>query len=280
MLKSWRFRIAAVLTAVLIICLICRAVNNKFFPPEQNEAALHHKIVTVTTAAKTTAAAEIHDAESTLTAVTEILTEPEYVMTAAEPYLSHQKAEWMKERTALLADTCPDFIGWLFMADTEIDNAVVQGTDNMYYLSHAPDGRELNVGTLFLDYRCDRGFADSTNILFGHNMQSGMFGDISYFEERESFDRHRYGWLMTPQQLYRIDFFALAIVSGYDELYDVPCESKQWIERIAENSVQYRETEFSESDRYIAFSTCSAAFENAREMFTGKLVHVEDNYTK
>ena len=280
MLRSWRFRIAALLTAVLIICLICRGANNRSVLPERNESAVHHEIVTVTTAAKTTAATETYTTETTLTAVTEMLTEHEYVMTAAEPYLSRQKAEWMRERTALLAETCPDFIGWLFMADTEIDYAVVQGTDNMYYLSHAPDGRELDVGTLFLDYRCDRDFADGTNILFGHNMQSGMFGDIRHFEEDENFDSHRYGWLMTPQQLYRIDFFALAVVSGYDELYDVPCEPQQWIERIAENSVQYRETEFLEGDRYIAFSTCSAAFEDARAMFTGKLVPVEDTYTK
>ncbi|MCQ2468926.1 MAG: class B sortase [Ruminococcus sp.] len=278
MLRSWRAWTLAVLTALLIFCLICRAAGDKDAVRELNEAAVHHEIVTLTTAAKTVTVTSVSAVETTQTAVTAAPTEPEYAMTAAEPYLSEQKAEWLKERVNLLAGTCPDFIGWLFMADTSIDNAVVQGTDNQYYLTHAPDGRELEIGTIFLDCRCDRHFSDAANILYGHNMQSGMFGDLSYFEDADSFESHRYGWLMTPDQLFCIDFFAIAEVSAYDELFDVPCESQAWISRVAENAVQYRDTDISDSDRYIALSTCSSFQDGARTFFTGKLIPIEANY--
>ena len=280
MLKSFRFWAAIVLTVILAVCLFYKAHQQKQHPPEPPPAA---SIVTVTTTVPT--------ALNTLTtsapplSVTETSTETtvsEYPNSAAEPFLSKQKYEDMQRRVATLSKDCPDFIGWLYLADSSIDYAVVQGADNFYYLSHAPDGREYQLGTIFLDYRCDRRFSDSTNILFGHNMVSGMFGDLRSWRSQEAFDAHRYGWLLTPDALFRIDFFALSVTSGYDALYDVPCAAEEWRGRLLEQALFARDLDFSADDRYLMFSTCAADFEAARLQFTGRLVTVsaEDDFLR
>ena len=48
------------------------------------------------------------------------------------------------------AAASPDVIGWLTVPDTQIDYPLVQGTDEMYYLSHDALGNESMTGSLFL----------------------------------------------------------------------------------------------------------------------------------
>lgn len=169
-----------------------------------------------------------------------------------------------------------DLIGWIYIADSDIDYPVVQGTDNQYYLHHSPDGGENELGTIFLDSKCKSDFSDTQNILFGHNMQRGMFGDIRAFKEKANFDAHRYGWLFTKDRLYRIDFYALTIVSAFHKLYDIPTDNAEWQKYVRDNSLYYTETEFAGEDHFIALSTCAADFENARALFIGRLTYVQE----
>lgn len=168
----------------------------------------------------------------------------------------------------------PDTVGWIEMFGTNINYPVVQGTDNQYYLHHAPDGSENILGTIFLSYQCAPDFSDDLNILYGHNMQSGMFGDIRRFKEQDEFVSHRYGWLLTKEALFRIDFYALAIISAYDELYDIPADSSAWQEALRARSMHYTETEPAADLPVLALSTCAVDFGDARALFTGRLVHI------
>ena len=200
------------------------------------------------------------------------ITAEEYQLSAAEPWLSRSKAEDIAAKVNELHEKHPDFVGWLYMADSDIDYPVVQGTDNEYYLSHAPDGSFYRSGTLFLDWRCSKDLTDGTNIIFGHNMKQGMFGDIRSYRNNEAFDAHRYAWFVTPDKVYRIEFFALSIVSGFDILYDVPCDLNEWHDRLLEKAEYQRDVKI--TDKLIAFSTCASDFENARALFAGVMTEL------
>jgi sortase B len=211
---------------------------------------------------------------------TEFFNQPETLGTAEEdasvPCLSEQKISEITERFKIASNYSESLIGWIYLANSEIDYPVVQGNDNQYYLHHAPDGTPNELGTIFLDYHCSYDFSDKQNILFGHNMDYGMFGDIRSFKDRDNFEKHRYGWLFTKDYLYRIDFFALVIVSAYDSVYDIPADNTAWLTAMEENSLYLTETELSEEDCFIALSTCASDFEDARALFTGKLVPVRE----
>ncbi len=172
-----------------------------------------------------------------------------------------------------LNNAYPDAIGWLYIPNTSISYPVMQSDDNDYYLSHAYDGSYLKAGSVFLDHRCENRFMNPINIVYAHNMKNGsMFAGVLNFTNSAYFDSHRYGWLSTPETVYRVDFFSCAKGDWHDELYDGSMPVSQWITHIADRSAVFRDADFSENDRFISLSTCSYEFQNARTILTGKLV--------
>ena len=84
-----------------------------------------------------------------------------------------------------------DLIGWLKIADINIDYPVMQTNDNTYYLDHNFDGKYDKNGCLFLDYQCDVVNRNTNLIIYGHNMQSGkMFGSLSKYSSEEYYKEH------------------------------------------------------------------------------------------
>ncbi len=168
-----------------------------------------------------------------------------------------------------------DALGWLYIPDTAISYPVMQSDDNDYYLSHAFDGSRLQAGSVFLDYRCEGHFLNNINIVYGHNMKNGtMLAGVLKFSDNAYFDAHRYGWLATPDTVYRIDFFSCARADWHDSLYDGGTAVSEWVPHVCEKSVVSREMTYSNDDRFISLSTCSYEFRNARTILSGKLVEM------
>lgn len=271
MVRRARVLIAVMFLAILTFCLIwrsCTAKEQNELPPLNYSESTSPE--TVYTTASTTSAMSSSTEKPSIAATGSA---DEYQPSASEPWLSRSKAEEITAKVQELHSQWPDFIGWLYMSDSDIDYPVVQGTDNEYYLSHAVDGRYYRSGTLFLDWQCSRDLSDGTNIIFGHNMQNGMFGDIRSYRNDEAFDSHRYAWFFTPDKVYLIEFFALSIVSGYDILYDVPCDLNEWHDRLLETAEYQRDVPM--TDKLVAFSTCASDYENARALFAGVLTAQE-----
>ncbi len=271
MVRRARVLIAVMLLAILTFCLIwrsCTAKEQNELPPlNYNESTSPE---TVYTTASTTSAMSSATENASIAATGSA---DEYQLSASEPWLSRSKAEEITAKVQELHSQFPDFIGWLYMADSDIDYPVAQGADNEYYLSHAINGSYYRSGTLFLDWRCSRDLSDGTNIIFGHNMQNGMFGDIRSYRNDETFDSHRYAWFFTPDKVYLIEFFALSIVSGYDIMYDVPCDLNEWHDRLLETAEFQRDVTM--TDKLVAFSTCASDYENARALLAGVLTAQE-----
>lgn len=172
-----------------------------------------------------------------------------------------------------LNNAYPDAIGWLYIPDSSINYPVMQSDDNDYYLSHAYDGSYLRAGSVFLDNRCENRFMNPINIVYAHNMKNGsMFAGVLKFADSAYFDSHRYGWIATPETVYRIDFFSCAKADMNDELYDGSTLINEWLSHLYDASVVWENADFSGNDRFISLSTCSYEFENARTILTGKLV--------
>ena len=84
-----------------------------------------------------------------------------------------------------------DLIGWLKIADINIDYPVMQTNDNTYYLDHNFDNKYDKNGCLFLDYQCDVINRNTNLIIYGHNMQSGkMFGSLSKYSDEAYYKEH------------------------------------------------------------------------------------------
>ena len=193
--------------------------------------------------------------------------------TAVSDTLPDDVRQNLIESAQAMNNAYPDAVGWLYIPDSSVNYPIMQGDDNDFYLHHAYDGSSLKSGSIFLDYRCENRFMNPINIVYGHNMSNGsMFAGLLKFADSAYFDRHRYGWLSTPEAVYRVDFFSCAKADMYDELYDGSTLINDWLSHLYNASVVWENADFSENDRFISLSTCSYEFENARTILTGKLV--------
>ena len=113
-------------------------------------------------------------------------TGPQFTLddTTAEP------KEVLEEFQALLNKN-QKLIGWLKIADTNIDYPVMQTSDNEYYLDHNLEQEYDKNGSIFMDKDCDV-IKPSTNfILYGHHMQSGrMFGNLDKYSKESYYEEH------------------------------------------------------------------------------------------
>lgn len=95
------------------------------------------------------------------------------------------------EQYKILYNKNKSLIGWLKIADTNIDYPVMQTVDNEYYLSHNLNQEYDKNGSIFLDKDCDV-LKPSTNlIVYGHHMQSGkMFGGLDKYSKESYYKEH------------------------------------------------------------------------------------------
>lgn len=183
--------------------------------------------------------------------------------------------EKLKEQTQELCTNIDNSIGWINVPETKINYPVMYSGDNDFYLHRAVDGSYLRVGSIFLDYRCNSDFTSRINILYGHNMSDGsMFADVMKFIDSSYFDSHNYGWLSTPNAVYKIDFFSVSQPENYDDFYDVNSDINLWLESLRENSFIWRNIGISEEDRFISLSTCTGSEGSSRTVLTGKLCKI------
>ena len=166
-------------------------------------------------------------------------------------------------------------IGWINVPETKINYPVMYSGDNDFYLHRAVDGSYLRVGSIFLDYRCNSDFTSRINVLYGHNMSDGsMFADVMKFIDSSYFNSHNYGWLSTPNAVYKIDFFSVSQPENYDDFYDVNSDVNLWLDDLRANSFIWRNIGISENDQFISLSTCTDSEGSSRTVLTGRILEV------
>ncbi|MBQ2854203.1 MAG: class B sortase [Oscillospiraceae bacterium] len=176
---------------------------------------------------------------------------------------------------ALLREEGPDIVGWLYGADTPINNPVVQGDDNEYYVNRLPDGTTNANGSLFMDYRNLPDLSDRNTIVYGHNMKSGkMFGSLNKYRTQSYYDTHPVLWLLTPEQAYRIDLIAGMVTPSDSDTYEVFSSDEEfrlYLEEAVARSTFVSNVDIAAVDRIIILSTCSYEYATARYVLVGAL---------
>ena len=86
-----------------------------------------------------------------------------------------------------------DIVGRVSISGTNIDEYIVQGVDNDYYLNNNLNKEEDILGSVFLDYR--NSFDDRKLLLFGHNarkLKDAPFHDLEYYIDESYYSNHKY----------------------------------------------------------------------------------------
>ena len=121
-----------------------------------------------------------------------------------------------------LTEINDDVIGWIYMeAIDSINYPIVQGVNNETYLHHTYEGNYNFAGTIFIDYENSRDFSDCNTFVYGHNMKNGsMFAQLKkYVNTKDTFEKSRYFWILTPDADYRYEIIAAYTTGVKSETY-------------------------------------------------------------
>lgn len=203
-------------------------------------------------------------------------TEQVYVSAESAQYEVYKPAEDSASFEELRAIN-PDVFGWLTIYGTGVDYPLLQGEDNIVYLSTDATGQYSTAGSIYLDSHNAKDFSDYNSIIHGHHMESSaMFGDLSKFSDKSFFDTHQYGNLYVDGRDYGIVFFEYALVDAYDDwVYKRPITDKaaqeEFLEQIMSKADFLRQADQRSAEHILILNTCNASITNGRSVLIGYL---------
>ena len=128
---------------------------------------------------------------------------------------------------------------------------------------------------MFLDWRCNSDFTSQNNIIYGHNMKTGlMFASLMNYKQQYYYDIHPYFYLYTPSQTYKVNLFAGCIVEHDADVYSLTL-SDSYIQECIQNST-FKSSYGAPTGNILTLSTCDYDFDNARYVVMGELVPVKN----
>ena len=192
----------------------------------------------------------------------------------------------MLEDYAALHEQNPQMVGWLHIADAEIDYPVMQSSveEPDYYLSHAFDRSDDSNGTLFIDARNNYIDRDDNIIIYGHNMKSGMmFGSLKKYLDEDYMNAHKTIEFNTlyEKSTYEVIAVGLGKVEYQDEdtfrYYNFlnagsEAEFNDYLNNVSQLAVLGTPIDASYGDELLTLSTCNSYTEDGRMFVLAKKI--------
>ncbi len=170
----------------------------------------------------------------------------------------------------------PDVVGYVYSANTTLQLPIVQSADEggEYYLYRDIDGKDNKNGTVFLDIRCNSDFTSQNNLIYGHNMKTGMmFASLMNYKSQSYYEAHPYFYLYTPNQTYKVNLFAGCIVDHDADVYATSLSDSYLQQCINEST--FKSGSGVPTGSILTLSTCDYDFDNARYVLMGELIPVK-----
>ncbi|WP_368233368.1 class B sortase [Anaerotruncus rubiinfantis] len=197
-----------------------------------------------------------------------------------------------------------DVVGWLQLPNTAINEAVVQTTDNEYYLRRDVEKKYAYEGCYYLDYESllfdDGADLAQNSIIYGHNLGDPMgvkdnpdgvkFAQLLKLDDIEIAKKTPYIYFTTPAETHIFEIFA--VVYCESETTPVPYHYAEYSDEqfdalIADMKARSQYTydvDVAPEDRIITLSTCSYKYgtysqnPDQRYIVLGRLVKPGESY--
>ncbi len=211
-------------------------------------------------------------------------------ISAEQPNIEAQEAEHtipkredinFEELQAVNSDT----IGYINVPNTVIDYPVLNGVDNIKYLTTNFNGEYDVMGAVFADMFNSSTLADPVTVLYGHYETGGtFFTQLHNYRDAQYFDENPDIYLYTPSVEYKYEIVASFINDNYSLMYEKNYHDEAQLQGFIEHMATTPDTtanlkldDVDTDDKFIVLSTCmneSDSYEN-RYIVVGKLVYAQ-----
>ena len=178
-----------------------------------------------------------------------------------ESYINTYEEENLVIDFEELREINSDTVGYLKVANTNVDYVVVKGKDNEYYLNHNFN-KESNVsGWIFMNYKNKFDGTDKNLVIFGHDTYDGtMFGSLSNLLKEENIkDKdNRFIDFYTDSGRKRYQIFSIYTIKPEDYYIKTDFgenEFEEFKEKIRERSIYKLDVDL-ENKNIMTLSTC------------------------
>lgn len=177
---------------------------------------------------------------------------------------NRKKEEKLQVRSTFhdLLEENEDTVGWLKIADTNVDYPILQSDNNTDYLTKSFSGEESITGSIFMDYRNDITDEEERNfIIYGHRVKDGsMFEDLTKFLDEDFFKDHQTFTFETLYNEYEAEIFAVyntLIDFNYIETdFSSDEDFEQLVSQMQEKSTYNTDVDVQADDQIVTLSTC------------------------
>ena len=176
-----------------------------------------------------------------------------------------------------------DIVGWIEIEETNISYPVLQGDDDVFYLTHNYKMEQTEKGSIFLTADYDWNIAGNNLIIYGHNLVNGqMFKDLLKYSDEKFYRKHPVIRFTTNKADMVFDVMSAfkSRVYNKDEenvfkYYDfINSENKNEYNKFVENAKKYSIYDTGVDAKYgeqlITLITCSYHSDDGRFVLIGK----------
>ncbi|MEE1076180.1 MAG: class B sortase [Acutalibacteraceae bacterium] len=199
--------------------------------------------------------------------------------------------DWKK-----LKEINKDVIAWVKIKDTKVDYPVLQRKtdtlDYQYYLYRDIYENYSGYGSVFADFRSNKGIDSKNIILHGHNMKDGsMFENLmgygKYSADMDYYKEHPTIEFDTPkgEATYKIiSIFKTSTLDGHGEFFNYltgsfvsDAEFMNYVYLVRERSLVDTGVTCNEDDQLITLSTCSYEYSDFRTVVVARKTRVGES---
>ena len=154
-----------------------------------------------------------------------------------------------------------DIVGYLSIPNTNINEPILQSTDNEFYLNHGIDKKKNIIGSTFLDYRVKINNGKK-NLIYSHNSSTFdvPFKELEKYYNEDFYKNNKYIYLEDEENKVKYQIFSVYVETSNWDYMKLNFTEKEWLEHLNKlKSFSWYETgvNVSKDDEILILQTCS-----------------------
>ncbi len=155
-----------------------------------------------------------------------------------------------------------DIVGMIKIKGLSINSLILQGHDNIFYLSHLEDKTSNWIGSIMLDYRTslDNG---KVSIIYGHNSVNAklVFGKLEGYDSQSFYKDNSVIEILTNNGLIEYEIFSVTRLSKNSDKHlrvtFTGNEYREHLNYLKQASIYETNVSVNEDDEILVIQTCS-----------------------
>lgn len=181
----------------------------------------------------------------------------------------------LKKSAKYLLEQNDDYVGWLNIEGTALNNAVYKTDNNNFYMTHNHLKKSSSYGALCLDYRFE--LSDKNAVIYGASAENGlMFGTLENLRELSFYKQNSVITLTHNNKKVNYKIYALFVLNSskeqdngkiyelYKKNFSSELSFNSWVEDAMTRSLIDTKVDVSINDKILSLVTNCDDFDGAR----------------